>query len=126
MHLHIPPEKEFFTIGEVTRLTSVKPHVLRYWERAFGLVRPARRGSGHRRFSRHDVETIWRIRELVQDRRMTLEGAKKELRTQSRRGATQIPLAFRESAAAVEVLRDVKREMTDLLAVLKKNLGTTS
>ncbi|HNF59307.1 MAG TPA: MerR family DNA-binding transcriptional regulator, partial [Elusimicrobiota bacterium] len=42
MLLTIPPDKEYFSIGEVSRLSGVKPHVLRYWERAFGLVRPAR------------------------------------------------------------------------------------
>jgi DNA-binding transcriptional MerR regulator len=126
MLLTIPPDKEYFSIGEVSRLSGVKPHVLRYWERAFGLVRPARRGTGHRRFGRRDVETIERIRELVEDRRLTLEGAKKELRAQNRRGAEQIPLAFKETSAAVEVLKELKRDMAELLNELKRPLSTDS
>ncbi len=78
MLLTIPPDKEYFSIGDVSRLSGVKPHVLRYWERAFGLVRPARRGTGHRRFGRRDVETIGRIRELVEDRRYDRERSEGE------------------------------------------------
>lgn len=125
MLLTLPPGQEHFSIGEVSHLTGVKPHVLRYWERALGLLRPARRGSGRRLFNRRDVETVARIRELVETRHMTLEGAKKELRARTRRGDTQAALAFDESVAAVDVLRGVKREVADLLDLLRVDPPST-
>src|SRR5262245_13938612 len=125
MFFTAPPGKEYFTIGEVARLTGVKPYVLRYWEKAFGLVRPARRGSGHRRFSRRDVDVIGQIRALIYDRRMTQEGAKKELRAQARRGPVQTALTFEQSSAAVQLLKDVKREVAELVHALKKGPGAS-
>jgi len=99
------PAKRYFTIGEVSELCGVKPHVLRYWESAVGVVRPARRGSGHRRFSRKDVQGLMQVQELVRDRGLTLSGAKKHLRAEAKRGPTQIPMALNESSAAIEVLK---------------------
>jgi DNA-binding transcriptional MerR regulator len=119
MLLSLPPGQENFSIGEVSQLTGVKPHVLRYWERSIGILRPARRGSGRRVFTRRDVEAIGRIRDMVENRHLTLAGAKKELRAQSRRGDVQTPLAFLESSAAVDVLKELKREMLDVLAQLR-------
>lgn len=121
MALSFPPEKEYFSIGEVSRITGIKTYVLRYWESRFGLLRPARRESGQRKFARRDVETIAQIRELLYDRRFTIEGARKYLRQQSKRGAAQMTLELAESAAAVETLRQVKKELADILRDLKNN-----
>ncbi len=119
MLLTIPTDKEFFSIGEVSRLTGIKPHVLRYWESAVGVVRPARRGSGHRRFSRKDVQGLMQVQELVRDRGLTLSGAKKHLRAEAKRGPTQIPMALNESSAAIEVLKGVRSELAALVKDLK-------
>lgn len=119
MLLTIPTDKEFFSIGEVSRLTGIKPHVLRYWESAVGVVRPARRGSGHRRFSRKDVQGLVQVQQLVRDRGLTLEGAKKHLRAEAKRAPTQIPMAFSDSSAAVETLKGVRSELAALVKDLK-------
>ncbi len=119
MSFSLPAEKEYFSIGEVSRITGVRPYVLRYWESRFGLLRPARRDSGQRKFTRRDVETIARIRELLYDRRFTIEGAKKHLRQEAKKGPVQMPLELAESAAAVETLREIKKELADLLHDLK-------
>ena len=115
----LPAEKEYFSIGEVGRITGVKPYILRYWEAEFGLLRPARRASGQRKFTRRDVEAIGRIRELLYERRFTIEGAKKHLREEARKGPAQISLELDDSSAALQVLKDVKKELTDILRVLK-------
>ena len=73
------PEKHFYTIGDVSQLTGTKPHVLRYWESQFKLLKPARRYSGHRKYTRRDVELISRIRFLIHERKFTLAGAKREI-----------------------------------------------
>jgi DNA-binding transcriptional MerR regulator len=119
MLLPIPTDKEFFSIGEVSRLTGIKPYVLRYWESAVGVVRPARRGSGHRRFSRKDVEGLVQVQSLVRERGLTLEGAKKHLRAEAKRGPAQISLALGESSAAVETLKGVRAELAALVKDLK-------
>jgi DNA-binding transcriptional MerR regulator len=115
----LPAEKEFYSIGEASRLTGVKPHVLRYWEASFGLIRPARRDSGQRKFTRRDLETVQRIRELLYEKRFTIEGAKKHLRHEAKKGPAQMSLELGDSAAAVEALRDVKKELSEILRALR-------
>jgi len=120
MRPNLPAEKEYFTIGEISRLTGVKTHVLRYWESRFGLLRPARRASGQRRYSRRDVDSVLRIRELLYSRRYTIEGAKKQLRSEEKRGPVQMALGFTESQAALDAIKDLKKEVAEIVESLKK------
>jgi DNA-binding transcriptional MerR regulator len=115
----LPPEKEYFSIGETSRIVGVKPYILRYWEKEFGLLRPMRRTSGHRKFTRKDLEMIRRIRELLYDRRFTVEGAKKHLRTEAKKGPAQATLEFEGASAAVQALREVKAELAEMLDGLR-------
>ncbi len=115
----LPPDKEYFSIGETGRIAGVKPYILRYWEREFGLLRPMRRVSGHRKFTRKDLETIRRIRELLYERRFTVEGAKKFLKQEAKRGPAQASLDFEDASAAVQVLKEVKAELAEMLESLK-------
>jgi DNA-binding transcriptional MerR regulator len=117
--LTLPAEKEFFSIGEASRITGVKTYILRYWESKFGLLRPARRDSGQRKFTRRDLETIQKIRELLYDRRFTIEGARKHLRQEARRGPAQASLELSDDSAALATLREVKKEISDLLRTFK-------
>ena len=119
MTISLPPDQEYFSIGEVSQLTDLKPYILRYWESKFGLLHPARRESGQRKFTRRDVETIAYIRELLYDRRFTIEGAKKHLRDKAKRGPVQMSFELEDTVAAMEVLRDVKKELTGLLRDIK-------
>jgi len=74
------PEKLFFKIGEVARLTALKPHVLRYWETEFPRIRPQKSRSGQRLYRRKDVEALLLVKRLLHEERFTIEGAKKKLR----------------------------------------------
>src|SRR5207237_6259534 len=76
------PQKYFYTIGDVCKLTGTKPHILRYWESQFKLLRPARRYSGHRKYTTRDIELINKIKYLIVDKKYTLAGAKKEINRQ--------------------------------------------
>jgi DNA-binding transcriptional MerR regulator len=76
------PEKHYYTIGDVSRLTGTKPHILRYWESQFKLLRPARRYSGHRKFTQRDIDLVNKIRFLILDKKYTLAGAKREINRQ--------------------------------------------
>jgi len=71
--------KPYYRIGEVAALVGVKPHVIRYWEREFRSIRPTKSAKGHRVYSRRDVETLIRVRELLHEEGYTVAGARKRL-----------------------------------------------
>ncbi len=73
----------FFKIGEVAKITGVKPYILRYWESEFPHLRPSKGRSQHRLYRRKDVEDILRIKGLLYDEKFTIAGAKKMLRMES-------------------------------------------
>ena len=73
------PEKRYFTIGEVSELCMVKPHVLRYWEQEFPQLSPVKRRGNRRYYQRDDVLVIREIRELLYDQGFTIGGARQQL-----------------------------------------------
>ncbi len=70
------PAKRYFTIGEVSELCDVKPHVLRYWEQEFTQLKPVKRRGNRRYYQHHEVLLIRRIRELLYEDRYTIDGAR--------------------------------------------------
>jgi len=113
----IPQEKLYFKIGEVAKLVGVKPYVLRYWETEFSAVRPGKTRSKHRLYRRKDVEMLMRIKELLHDRRFTIEGARKHLRgeTESNGGGAE----HWPSHPQLKKLREIRESLLDL----RKTLG---
>ena len=77
--LPIIPAKRYFTIGEVSELCGVKPHVLRYWEQEFTQLRPVKRRGNRRYYQHHEVLLIRRIRELLYEQGFTINGARGRL-----------------------------------------------
>jgi DNA-binding transcriptional MerR regulator len=73
------PAKRYFTIGEVSDLCAVKPHVLRYWEQEFTQLRPMKRRGNRRYYQHHEVLMIRRIRDLLYDQGFTISGARNKL-----------------------------------------------
>jgi DNA-binding transcriptional MerR regulator len=73
------PAKRYFTIGEVSDLCAVKPHVLRYWEQEFTQLRPMKRRGNRRYYQHHEVLLIRKIRELLYDQGFTISGARNQL-----------------------------------------------
>lgn len=73
------PAKRYFTIGEVSELCGVKPHVLRYWEQEFSEIKPVKRRGNRRYYQRHDVLIIRQIRSLLYEQGYTIGGAKAHL-----------------------------------------------
>src|SRR4051812_39702008 len=74
------PTKLYFRIGEVASAVGVETHVLRYWESEFRSIRPQKSSRGQRVYSRRDVETLMRVKELLYDRGFTIAGARRQLR----------------------------------------------
>jgi DNA-binding transcriptional MerR regulator len=110
-------EKLYYRIGEVESLTGVPAYVLRYWESEFKLLRPKKNPAGQRVYRQRDLDLVRRIKTLLYDERLTLEGAKKRLLTESRRGSEQLELGLRETQYA-ETLRRVRDRLTALRARL--------
>jgi DNA-binding transcriptional MerR regulator len=92
------PEKLYFRIGEVAKLTGLKQHVLRYWETEFPSIAPKKMGSNHRMYRRKDVELILAIKDLLYNKRFTIEGARKHLEA----AKAKPPLATAKAAGKKE------------------------
>ncbi len=73
------PSKRYFTIGEVSKLCQVRPHVLRYWEQEFPQLNPVKRRGNRRYYQRHEVKLIRRIRQLLYSDGFTINGARTQL-----------------------------------------------
>jgi DNA-binding transcriptional MerR regulator len=79
-HIKIP-DKLYFKIGEVSKISGLPSHVLRFWESEFKKIKPRRTAAGQRSYTRKDIETILEIKHLLHDKKFTLEGARKYLNT---------------------------------------------
>src|SRR3954469_1395867 len=76
------PAKRYFTIGEVSELCAVKPHVLRYWEQEFAQLKPVKRRGNRRYYQHHEVLLIRRIRDLLYEQGFTINGARNRLESE--------------------------------------------
>lgn len=112
------PDKLFFRIGEVAELTGVPPYVLRYWESEFKLLRPRKNHAGQRVYRRPDIELVLRIKRLLYDDRLTLEGAKKRLLQESRTRVQQLELPGPD-AQTREVLRGIRVHLERMRKILR-------
>jgi DNA-binding transcriptional MerR regulator len=114
------PQKYFYTIGDVSQMTGTKAHILRYWESQFKLLRPARRYSGHRKYTQADLDLINRIRYLIVERKFTLAGAKKEISRQMGQKAkgVETPAAQPLSQNTLKALREIKKDVEECLSML--------
>ncbi len=105
------PAKRYFTIGEVSELCDVKPHVLRYWEQEFPQLKPVKRRGNRRYYRHHDVLLIRQIRALLYEEGYTIGGARHKLDG----GA-----AREDQAQSRQIIRQVRAELEDLLSVLAR------
>src|SRR5262245_1108473 len=80
------PDKLYFRIGDVARLAGIKPYVLRFWESEFPSLGPKKSGTGHRLYRRKDVELVFEIKQLLYEKRYTIEGARKFLESRGKIG----------------------------------------
>lgn len=106
--------KLYYTIGEVTQLTGVPAHVLRYWEAEFPQLKPKKSRSGNRVYQARDLDVISRIRALLYERRFTIAGARALLSS----GEASI-----EDDGRKDLIEDIKRELKDILTIMDRNSG---
>ena len=117
------PDKLFFRIGEVSQLVGVEPYVLRYWESEFPGLSPKKSNTGQRMFRRKDVEMLLNIKELLYDKKFTIEGARKALKSEK---AAPTPISSpKKPARQVELFADaadpipiIRQELAAILKIL--------
>ena len=107
------PGKRYFTIGEVSELCAVKPHVLRYWEQEFAQLRPVKRRGNRRYYQRHEVELIREIRRLLYLDGYTISGARNQLQNSPGKNHTD-----RASEATREKCREIIEELQEISSLL--------
>ena len=105
------PAKRYFTIGEVSDLCAVKPHVLRYREQEFSNLNPVKRRGNRRYYQRHDVLMIRQIRSLLYDQGFTIGGARQRLEGE---------LGKAEASITSQVVRQVRQELEEVLLILRR------
>jgi DNA-binding transcriptional MerR regulator len=108
------PAKRYFTIGEVSELCGVKPHVLRYWEQEFTQLKPVKRRGNRRYYQHHEVLLIRRIRELLYEQGFTISGARNRL-SDARDNVVDPDAAVRLTGAELQALRTELKSISDLL-----------
>ncbi|MFV1973247.1 MAG: MerR family transcriptional regulator [Gammaproteobacteria bacterium] len=105
------PGKRYFTIGEVSDLCGVKPHVLRYWEQEFPQLKPVKRRGNRRYYQRQDVLMIRQIRSLLYEQGFTIGGARQKMSGEdAREDVTQ----------SQQIVHQVRLELEDVLQLLKR------
>ncbi len=121
------PAKRYFTIGEVSDLCGVKPHVLRYWEQEFTQLKPVKRRGNRRYYQHHEVLLIRRIRELLYEQGFTISGARNKLDS---RGGEAAPgfapdpeAGFERETQAPEADQAlIRAELVAILALLERGV----
>ena len=104
--VRIPDSKRYFRIGEASKIIGVEPYVLRYWESEFPQLKPQRADSKQRTYQRKDLETLLKIKSLLYEEKMTIEGAKRRLRQKG--GGEGRP----------QPLQSIRNELHEILEIL--------
>jgi DNA-binding transcriptional MerR regulator len=105
------PGKRYFTIGEVSDLCGVKPHVLRYWEQEFPQLKPVKRRGNRRYYQRQDVLVIRQIRSLLYDEGFTIGGARQRLTGEEARN---------DVSQSQQIIRQVRIELEEIVKILRR------
>jgi DNA-binding transcriptional MerR regulator len=115
------PAKRYFTIGEVSELCGVKPHVLRYWEQEFTQLKPVKRRGNRRYYQHHEVLLIRRIRELLYEQGFTINGARNRLDEGALASSSRSASAPTRTASAEPNadLRGVRQEIKRVIEYLR-------
>lgn len=119
------PGKLYFRIGEVSRIAGIKPYVLRFWESEFPALGPKKSGAGQRLYRRKDVELILQIKQLLYEKRYTIEGARKAIQTarrarpeQAAKPAAKTPAEQGDLFSTARLFDEVRKELAGILNLL--------
>ncbi len=108
-------EQRLYRIGEVSRLTELKPFVLRYWETEFPMLEPVKSPSGHRMYRQEDVDVVFKIKRLLYDEGFTIAGARRHLRENGGGDAEAVTASARTENATELLSRKMLLDLRDTL-----------
>ncbi|MGH9492837.1 MAG: MerR family transcriptional regulator [Terriglobales bacterium] len=111
------PDKLYFRIGEVSRLSRLPAYVLRFWETEFPQLHPTKSSTGQRMYRRRDVENVLAIKRLLYEEGFTIAGARQQLRAENKPGKEQPALPFSRKASQ-EGLLAVRQGLKEILGIL--------
>ncbi|HEX5129663.1 MAG TPA: MerR family transcriptional regulator [Usitatibacter sp.] len=116
------PAKRYFTIGEVSELCGVKPHVLRYWEQEFTQLKPLKRRGNRRYYQHHEVLLIRRIRELLYEHGFTINGARNRLEEPAGTTGFAIATGAHKTMTVPQPIspKDIRKELKSILKMLDR------
>ena len=121
----ISSERLYYRIGEVSRITGLKPHVLRYWESEFKVIKPHKGGSLQRLYRRKDLDLILKIKKLLYQDGFTIAGAKKKIRDLERVENRQLKLKLvekRSNGKDHELLVTIREELKGIRKMLESSV----
>lgn len=117
----IPAGRLYYSISEVSDMIGVKPHVLRYWETQFKMLRPKKGRGGARMYRKRDVEVLFEVKQLLYENRFTIAGARRKL-LDDRQSREQMELTFARTDRE-EMLRALRKDLEGLLAMVQNVNG---
>ena len=117
----IPAGRLYYSISEVSEMIGVKPHVLRYWETQFKMLRPKKGRGGARMYRKRDVEILFEVKQLLYENRFTIAGARRKL-LDDRQAKEQMELTFARTDRE-EMLRALRKDLEALLAIVQSANG---
>ena len=113
------PAKRYFTIGEVSELCGVKPHVLRYWEQEFPSLKPVKRRGNRRYYQRHDVLMIRQIRSLLYEQGFTIGGARQRIDGEASKIEKAEKAEKADAKISSQIVRQMRIELEEVLEILR-------
>jgi len=96
-------KKLYYSIGEVSEITEVEPHVLRYWETVFNELSPKKNKAGNRVYKENDIETILKLKELIQEKKYSTEGAQQVLEQDNDEDSEEVPVSLKKDLKEIRV-----------------------
>jgi DNA-binding transcriptional MerR regulator len=114
--------KVYYSISEVAEITGLEPHVLRYWETEFGMLRPMKNRGGNRAYREKDIKLLFLIKKLLYHDRFTIEGARRQLMQASESYLEQLELGF-EEVRILDLLRSVREDIREAIRLVDELPG---
>ena len=116
-------KKLYYSISEVSEITSLKQYVLRYWETEFSQLNPGKNRAGNRIYRSHDVDIIMEIKSLLYDRKFTIKGAQQHLKHPSKnqgRNVDKMKIVKLSNSIDIQTLKDLKHGLDDLIKLVEQ------
>lgn len=107
----ISTDRLFFKIGEISEITGIESHVLRYWESEFSFLKPRKNKTGQRVYTRKDLETVLQIKDLLYKEKYTIAGVKKKFGSSS----------LKKNSVSMHTIHEVKKKLKEILDTLNSN-----